>query len=179
MHNRNKRFMTILVAIFMTMISGYAQNKAIGTTFSFSGIGIMYEHLISDECFITADIRTELGEVFMERTDTPGLSASVIANFIITSWKSSNGNDLILYAGPGMTVGSANDFHISRGYFFGLKGRVGIECLFKSKNISISASLCPIIGSHMVISDDSIRMRQYVNGIINSIMPEIGVKYMF
>lgn len=179
MYVRLKRFLTLLMVTIMTMSAGHAQKKAIGTCYSFSGIGIMYEHRLTEDCFITADLRTELGEVFMERTDVPGISASVIANFIISSWKSSNGNDLYFYAGPGMAIGSANDFHSDHGYFFGLKGRIGVECLFTSRNISISASLCPILGSHMSISDESIIMSQYVNGIINTILPEIGVKYIF
>lgn len=173
-----KKLTIMIMAVFSAMTLSYAQPKSIGTLYSFSGLGFCYEHVLNDECFISADIRAEMGEVFMNRTDMPGISASVTGNFILATWPSGNGNKINFFAGPGVVMGTASDYHVERGYFFGLKGRTGVECLF-DRNISISASLNPIFGSHMVIMDDSVQMKHYKNGLINAILPEIGIKYLF
>ena len=64
------------------------------------------------------------------------------------------------------------------GYFFGLKGRIGAECGF-NRNISLSVTLNPVFGSHLILMEEHIEMKYYKNGLINTILPEIGIKYTF
>ena len=160
------------------MSFSYAQPKASGGIFSFSGIGFTYEHYLNQDCFIEADLRAETTELFLNRTDYPGVSASLTSNFILKEYSSQNGNPIRIFAGSGITVGKARDLRKESGYFFGLKGRAGIECNFKRK-ISISASLNPIFAMHMVILGDHADMKYYRNGLMNLIMPEVGIKHMF
>lgn len=166
------------IAVFSVMVCSYAQPRTLGTAYSYNGASIVYEHVLSDECFIMTDLKAELGEVFTNRTDIPGISASVTANFILKSWPSSNGNVINMFAGPGAAIGLSSDYHRERGFFFGLKGRIGVECFF-SRQVSISASLNPILGTHMVINDDTVQMNYYKYGLLSSILPEIGIKYAF
>ena len=160
------------------MVSGYAQPKAVGSTFSLSGIGIMYEHALNDDCFVDVDIKAEMGEVFMNKTDLPGVSASFSCNFIIRKWSSRYGTEIKAIAGPGVAVGIASDHYKDFGYYMGLKGRAGIECSF-DRNIAVSVCLNPILGSHLSITDNMVQMKYYRNGLINAVLPEIGIKYMF
>ena len=135
-----KRRLVMTITVFSVMVCSYAQPRTLGSAFSYNGISLVYEHVLSDECFITTDLRAELGEVFINKTDIPGISASVTADFILKSWLSANGNPINMFAGPGAAIGVASDYHLERGVFFGLKGRIGVECFF-SRKVSISASL--------------------------------------
>ena len=173
-----KRRLVMTIAAFSVMVCSYAQPRTLGAAFSYNGISLVYEHVLSHECFIMTDLRAELGEVFVNRTDIPGLSASVTANFILKSWLSANGNPISFFAGPGAAIGVVSDYHQERGLFFGLKGRIGLECFF-SRKVSISVSLNPILGTHMVIKDDAVHMKYYKYGLLSSILPEIGIKYAF
>lgn len=173
-----KRFILPCIVVCASSFMSYAQPKAIGGSFSFSGIGLMYEHFLSPSCFVEADIRTETGEFFMGRTDIPGFSAAFTSNFILKEWKSANDNTISIFAGAGVAVGKSNDYHKADGHFFGMKGRAGIECLF-DRNISISMSLNPVVGSHLIVFEDHAKLEYYKNGLMNLVMPEIGVKYAF
>lgn len=172
------KILSLLSVAFLHMGVTHAQPKALGTDYSFSGISISYEHQRNEECFIHVALKTELSEVMMNRTDTPGISASFTCNFILDKWKSRNGNDIRLFFGPGIAVGSARDFKEEPGWFFGLKARGGVECEF-SRNICISASLSPIIGVHMILLENSMKMQYYRYGLLNMIIPQIGIKYLF
>ena len=173
-----KRSILSCIAVCAAMCFSYAQPRALGGIFSFNGIGISYEHSLSRTCFIEADIKAETLEFFMFRTDRPGISASFTSNFILKEFTSRNDNSIFIFAGPGISVGKACDFHKNNGYFFGLKGRAGVECSF-DRNVSISLSLNPLLGSHMVLHEDHAEMKYYKNGLLNVIMPEIGIKHMF
>ena len=172
------RLTIAFIAVFSAIFQAVAQPKAIGTTYSLSGLSIMYEHNVGEGCFIDADLRTEMGEVFRNVTGIPGISTSLSCNFILNEWKSHNGTEICAFAGPGMTVGIANDLHKDRGYFFGLKGRAGIECSF-DRGVAVSVCLNPVLGSHLVIRDEYLEMTYYRNGLLNAVLPEIGIKYTF
>lgn len=172
------RYMIACLVVFSAIFQAVAQPKAIGTTYSLSGLGVMYEHNVGEGCFIDADLRAEMGEVFRNTTGIPGISTSLSCNFTLKEWESHNGNIICAFAGPGVTAGIASDLYKDRGYFFGLKGRAGIECRF-DRGVAISASLNPVIGSHLVIRDEYLEMTYYRNGLLNAVLPEICIKYTF
>ncbi len=178
MHEALKRYVLVCLIAYAAMTYAHAQPRALGTSYSFSGLGIVYEHDLNHECFINADIRAEMLSFFMNSNDYPGISASFSCNFIIKELASRNGNSIIMFAGPGVTLGMSHDFRKDEGYFFGLKGRVGAECRFDRK-IAISVCLNPVLGSHITVIDEHIEMRYFKNGLINTILPEIGIKYTF
>ncbi len=163
---------------FAAILCCHAQPKAIGTSYSFSGLGITYEHHLGSDCFINADVRAEMAALFIDRKNDSGISASVSCNFIIKEWKSRNDNTISIFAGPGIALGLSQDLYKEMGYFFGLKGKIGTECRF-DRNISISIALNPVLGSHVIIMDEHIEMKYFKNGLINTILPEIGIKYTF
>lgn len=173
-----KRYTMLCFAVIAAMPLCHAQAKAGGTSWSFSGIGLTYEHYVHDGCFLNAGVRAETGELFMNRTDMPGVSASLSFNFILKEWTSRNGNPICAFAGPGIAVGISDDFHKDKGYFIGLKGRAGIECGF-SRNISLSASINPMLGSHLTVQGEHLEMNTFINGLLDAFIPEIGIKYMF
>ena len=169
------------IIVILTLIGStaiHAQSRSIGTTYSFSSIGLVYEHGVNNDCFIELALKGEMGEVFAGRSRIPGISASFTWNYVLKEWKISEGETLEMFAGPGVSMGYAKDLKRDKGFDFGLKGRFGIEFLFERKAI-ISLSISPVIGSHVEFNGNAINIRSYNYGLLNSIMPEIGIKYRF
>ena len=155
-----------------------AQPKAISTIWSFSGIGLGYEHHMADNSFIQAEIKSELTEVFVNRKGRVGATASFTWNLVFAQLMSGNGNTVRFFAGPGAIAGMAADRKTSAGCTFGIKGRIGAECTF-DRHICLSAGIAPVLGMHTSMKDDVFNMRLYRNGLIYGLLPEVSIKYAF
>lgn len=155
-----------------------AQPKSVGTTWSFGGIGVSYEHIVSEDSFAEFVMKAEMSEAFLDRDVLPGWSASFSWNIIFKSWSSVCGNKMDFFAGPGISTGYTKEYKDDMGLFFGLKGRVGVECAF-TRNAIISLCLAPIIGIHCVHRDGSVKLQCYKYGLIDAVRPEIGIRYCF
>lgn len=172
------RVCTVIIMGCTSVSYAYAQPKSLGTSYSFSGMALSYEHYLTNDSFAEISLKGETGEMFMGRTEIPGVSASFTWNMKIYDWTSRNGNTVSIFAGPGLTTGWGEDLRKQSGGFIGLKGRVGGECSFNRKVI-ISVSVSPVIGTHAALLEDSIRMTYYRNGLLGAVIPEIGIKYRF
>lgn len=161
-----------------SLLSAYSQPKSVGTSFSFSNIGIVYEHQCAPDTFLGISLRTETSEMFAGRKDYPGISAAASWNIIFKEWESSEGNSIRLFAGPGAVLGWTADNNDFDGMLIGLRGAIGGECLFDRK-IAISVSIAPVLGAHIVNRLNHSTMKLYKNGIYYSLIPEIGIKYTF
>lgn len=180
-HTMTRLFIKIYGIVILILIGAadvHAQPESIGTAYSFSGFSISYQHKTGTDSFIEASIKAELGEKFLYRCDYPGASASVCWNMILKEIVRDDVGKMRIFAGAGAHFGWSNDFKIDRGFNFGLKGRLGVESTFR-RNIAISVSVAPIIGLHMVRLEDSLKMEYFRNGLLNAIMPEIGIRYTF
>jgi len=167
---------SVLTVIFAGRV--HAQPESLGATFSFSGISVCYEHEVNDDTFLDFAVKADTGEMYLSRERFPGISASFTWNMILKTWDSGNGQKIDLTAGTGMAFGWSKDFMKDRGFNLGLKGRVGARFRF-TRNIGISVCVAPVLGMHMTLLKDSIRMEYYRYGLLNAIMPEIGIRYMF
>ena len=174
--NRKILLFTAFSLIFACGAAGQAKN--VGATFSLNGLAASYEHFIEPESFIELSLKAECGDMFFGLSSYPGASASITWNMIFARKESCNGNEIRMFAGPGMLVGWGNDFLRPPGFILGLKGRVGTECEF-DRNVTVSASLCPVIGTHMKFFEDHVDMRCYRSGLISAVLPVIGIKYTF
>ena len=174
--NRKILLFTAFSLIFACGAAGQAKN--VGATFSLNGLAASYEHFIESESFIELSLKAECGDMFFGLSSYPGVSASITWNMIFARKESCNGHEIRMFAGPGMLVGWGNDFLRPPGFILGLKGRVGAECEF-DRNVTVSASLCPVIGTHMKFFEDHVDMRCYRSGLISAVLPVIGIKYTF
>ncbi len=169
----------LITALSLMMIGEcLAQPKSIGTVYSVSGIRLSYEQYIDSESFIDLSLKAECGDMFFGMGIWPGLTTSFTWNMYFSRFDSRNGNEIRLYAGPGLNLGWTNDLLRPMGMTFGLKGSLGVECEFDRK-VTISAALSPVIGTHMVFHEDFIDMRYYRMGLMGLIMPEAGIRYTF
>lgn len=170
--------LAMLTAILVCSGSLRAQTRSVGTSWSFSGIGVTYEHTTSESSFVEINARTDLSKVFIGKTAKPGASASFTWNMIFAQTESRNGFRITCYSGPGATLGWSEDLKTGHGLVFGIKGRVGVCCLF-DRNIMISAGIAPELGIHASGKAGAITMNLYRSGITFGLLPEIGIKYAF
>lgn len=173
------RICCLVIILAAGFLKTGAQTRSLGASFSFSGAGICYEDVLGEDSFYQLGLKAELVEVFTGRADSPGVSVGFTCNYIIRRWQSENDNEIIFYAGPGIETGWVRDFRSDRGGFVGLKGRIGLQCLFPRK-IKVSLSLAPCIGAHFTSKEETgVRMEFYRNGLLSAVMPEIGIRYSF
>lgn len=178
------RIILILAAFLSFLTQAEAQENALGTSWSLTGIGLSYEHFINDITFIGAGIKLESGEVYVGRHNRPGGSVSFTWNTILSSWKSSEGNKISFFAGPGATIGYCKDLEINReennkeGIFFGMQGKAGISIEYP-RNICIKICVAPVLGMHLTKGNEYNMMRYYRYGLLQTILPEITISYRF
>lgn len=177
----------ILVVILLTMPflgEAYAQEHSIGTSWSFSGIGLTYEQQIKETAFVYVGAQFEMTESFLGRAAVPGGSVSFTFNDIIDSISSRNGNRISFFAGAGAAAGYCKDFRLKRkeqtrpGCFFGLKGRAGFRIEY-DRNVNITAAIAPVLGMHLSMKDETLMLRYYRYGILQTLMPELTISYRF
>lgn len=168
---------TLFVA-FICCLDSHAQSKALSSSWSYNGIGIGYEQHIDEKKFIQVDLRSEFTELFYDNKAPAGVSASFTWNVIFAQHPSRHGNKIIYFAGPGASIGWAKDIKAAAGLFFGLKGRIGAQCIF-DRGLALSVSASPVIGMHASAKKNAINMRLYRNGLTYGLLPEVGIKYLF
>ena len=170
---------TLLIALLHFSAAGlHAQPKAVSSSWSFSGIGLGYEHMVNDSGFVQIDLKTDTVDLFNERHWTPGGTLSFTWNMIFKNIVSPYGTNVNFYAGPGAVLGWSDDSKAPAGAIFGIKGRVGAELTFR-RDVSISVSTSPSLAMHLSADDGEYNMRTYRNGLVYGLIPEIGIKYCF
>lgn len=180
-------FSKILLVITLTtafLSDSFAQERSIGTSWSFSGIGLTYDQQVKETAFIHIGAKLEMTETFIGRARVPGGSVSFTWNDILGSTTSRNGNRISFFAGAGAAAGYCKDFRVKRkeqiryGSFFGLKGRAGVRIEY-DRNINITAAVAPVLGMHLYMKDETLMMRYYRYGLLQTLMPELTISYRF
>lgn len=177
-----KQCLCIITAVLLATAAGTgcmdARPKAVSSIWSLSSIGIGYEYTMDERSFGQVEMCTEMSDMFFGRGGITGVAASFTWNMIFAKAESRNGNTVSFYSGPGAVLGWSKDLGGTSGGIFGLKGRIGAECVFERK-IAVSIGFAPILGMHVSAKDDIMSMRLYRNGLMYSLSPEIGIKYAF
>lgn len=164
----------MMIMAFALNHAAMAQEHSLGTLWSFSGIGLTYEHNVSSEAFAQVSLQTEMADIFLGKAMHPGISAAFTWNLVFAQLESRNGTPLRFYAGPGLTAGTSADS--SPGLFFGLKGRVGMQCLF-DRRINVSIALAPTLGIHVSRDEENMITQIYRPGLLQIARPEISLSY--
>lgn len=180
-------FSRILLVITLTMAflsDSFAQERSIGTSWSFSGVGLTFDQQIKETAFVHFGAQLEMSETFLGRARVPGASLSFTWNDIIGSTTSRNGNRICFFTGAGAAAGYCKDFRVRRkeqiryGSFFGLKGRAGVRIEYDRK-VNITVAIAPVLGMHLYIKDETLMMRYYRYGLLQTLMPELTISYRF
>ncbi len=172
---------TCIISILLcTLCLGeiHAQKKSVGTSFSYAGTGLVYEHGFDDKNFAEVQLRMETVPLFGNRDKMPGISASFTWNMVLAEKEAGDGNMIKFFAGPGVMAGMTGDIAGSNGIVVGLKGRAGGECTF-SRKVTVSLCIAPVLGLHLGVREGMVSMLFYKTGLLYTIMPEVGIKYAF
>lgn len=172
------KYILIVSAATLLGTDAFAGSRSIGTVYSFSGISLSYVSDTSDDTFIDLGIKAELGELFLGRSGSPGISSSFTWNYILRRFEMEDGGRIGIIAGAGVAAGWAKDFRKLTGAFFGLQGRIGIDMRY-IRRIGVSVYLNPLLCFHAADDSNYIKVSIYRNGLLNAIMPEIGIRYSF
>ncbi len=155
-----------------------AQRKSIGASFSYAGVGLVYEHRMDGKSFAEFQLRSETSAIYAYAAKLPGLTASFVWNMVFAETELRDGNTVSFFAGPGVTAGFTEDIKRSKGLMFGLRGRIGGECTYR-RNVTVSFSISPVLGLHLDRRNEAFSMVVYKTGLAYAVMPEVGIKYAF
>ena len=182
--NLNLRLIMVIALTMMLPGVTTARERSVGTSWSFTGVGITYEHPLKESSFLLAGAQLEMSEVFLGTTARPGGSICFTCNDILRRMTSRNGNAVSLFAGAGAAAGYSKDYRLNgrelthHGVFFGVKGRAGVRIEY-DRNINITAAVAPVLGMHLSMKDETVMMRYYRYGLLQTLMPEITISYRF
>lgn len=119
--------------------------------------------------FQSVSIFLDYQDVLFKRTSTPGGFVRYDYHFSLL-----NQGRILLYAGPGAMAGYVTDRGQPHGLVFGLTGHFGFKYLF-DRNISIGASLHPVVGYHVHWVDGQAKLNLYQSGLWRTLMPEFSI----
>ena len=180
----NRRLIMVIVMTMGLLGRTTAQERSIGSSWSLTGVGLTYEQSIKEGSFLHLGAQLEMTETFLGRTTRPGGSISFTCNDVLHRMTSRNGNSICLFAGAGTAFGYNKDCRLKRsqatyhGYFFGLKGRAGLRIEYDRK-VNITAALAPVLGMHLSAKEETVMMRYYRYGLLQTLMPELTISYRF
>lgn len=182
--DKNRRLIMVIVMAMVLLGKANAQERSIGTSWSFTGPGLTYEQPMKGNSFLHLGAQLEMSEMLLGRTPLPGGSVNFTCNDILHSIASRNGNTISFFAGAGAAFGYSKDCSLKKGetthhgFFFGLKGRAGFRIRY-DRNINITVAVAPVLGMHLSMKDETVMMRYYRYGLLQTLMPEITIGYRF
>lgn len=180
----NRRLILVIAMTMVLLGNAHAQERSIGTSWSFSGVGLTYEHPMKHGNFLHVGAQAEMSEMFLGRTTKAGGSVSFTFNEVLRRVTSRNGNSIFIFAGAGAAIGYSKDCRLRRaqptyhGYFFGLKGRAGVRIEYDRK-VNITAAVAPVLGMHLSMKDETLMMRYYRYGLLQTLMPKLTIGFRF
>jgi len=93
-----KRFLAVLVLATAVAASAFAQPKAVGGRFGYSGLEASYQHYLGAPNFIEANLGADF-------TGGWGFKASALYNYVIAQPNWTSRGDWSIYAGVGLSTG--------------------------------------------------------------------------
>ena len=191
---RTKILTVIFFAIVATGIVA-AQPRSLGIRVGVGGLEADYQHNFSRNQFLQGNLGLDFG---YSANGVPGLKATAIYNFIWARPAWTNKGSWVMYAGPGATIGYANDevhfkaadgvnvtHFLANGFVLGICAQVGLEYTFWFP-LQISVDLRPSVCMHVngnILTDNNgnrygARVGFYDNGLLG-FAPTVSVRYRF
>jgi len=169
----------VLLTIFLSASSLFAQPKSFGYNVSHFTAGFNYEHWTSPErqSFHNVGINLDLDGLLYNAVKVPGITASYVYEFEFLDKTLTNGGNISMFAGPGATLGWTKDYKTSFGVLAGIKAVVGFEYSSARIPISVGCRVAPVLGLHTYKAGDTYLMSIYKNGLVKALTPELTIKY--
>lgn len=156
-----KKIFAIITLALALSLSSFAQPKAIGGRFGYSGLEASYEHYVGSPNFIEADLGLDYIGAF-------GFKATGTYNFVFAQPSWTSRGDWAWYAGAGLSMGyvgdkvkynvqyidadgktkNAKEWWWTRGFELSIPVQVGLEYTFWFP-LQLSVDIRPYIGMHI------------------------------
>lgn len=178
---RTKTAKTLLLAAMLLLAATFslqAQKVSAGALFSPKGSGISVAvPAAGGECTVSISALADFSGLLLGKTKYPGAMGRFYYDYtVFTKNNPETGGVLTLYAGPGAMLGYVRDRDGIFGAAAALSGELGIA-YFPIKIVKISFGFNVDLGLHFDAGDKKTRI--YMEGLIRSWMPQIGLMYCF
>ncbi len=183
-----KKIFAIITLALAVSLSSFAQPKAIGGRFGYSGLEASYEHYVGSPNFIEA----ELGVDYLGAW---GFKATGMYNYVFLQPSWTSRGDWAWYAGAGLSMGYVGDqvrYHEgdvkyidwARGFELSIPVQVGLEYTFWFP-LQLAVDIRPYLGMHICGKDinglhvpDHHKVGFYNQGLWG-FTPTLSVRYSF
>jgi len=176
------RFPTICCLFFLLFVQQKteAQSLRIGTYQSMKGLGLAADIKDANRGYHSLVLYADCCNVFYGTEKVPGFRTSYAYNIHFLGNDHSNGINVSLYSGPGVTVGYVRDHGKDFGFMGSLLADIGININFPNK-VTMSLGWSVELGFHLKKSDnpDYNVMTIYNNGLYHCHYPELKIFYRF
>lgn len=180
-----KRCCLILLALMGNLMSttlyGQGTRSEWGAIYSPKEIGLTYTSSSLDGSpWHMARIVADMLDVVRGKTGTPGVRGVYSIAYPMKTWKSLNGNQIDLVAGPGAVLGLVKDHGASHfSALAGLEGMAGIYYHLNSGFV-LGIGLSGELGLCLSAKDThDTRLSYWKHGIYQAFIPEISIAYRF
>lgn len=182
-------FHIFLVAVFAfsfldCSISASAQTfelprYSVGTFHSAKGFGLSgdifrkgSDHISSVAVFL------DMQSILNGASSSPGIRFRYNYNLPLLARELANGDNLLVFCGPGITFGYVRDTNTRIGYMCGISGDIVCSFLFKN-NLSLSLALEASVAFHLREDNNTgvMDFKFYQAGLFNAYMPELRLQY--
>lgn len=171
-----KTILTIICA-FAASSALMAQPRAAGIRIGATGLDASYQHTMSRDQFIGADLGIDFG---YNANGYSGVKATAIYNFIWARPAWTDRGSWSLYSGPGISMGFVNDImpyevgndtvgFLDSGFMFAVAVQVGLEYTFWFP-LQLAAEIRPLFGLH---ANDG-RIRDTVTDTVHKYESKVG-----
>ncbi len=189
-----KRIFAVIVLAASLAVSAFAQPKAVGGRFGYSGIEASYEHCVGAPNFFEVELGVNVADLANAQF---GFLASAMYNFVFAQPAWTDRGEWEWYAGPGIATGWLGDkvvYHDDatnsrgvtwdRGFMLGIAGQVGLSYTFWFP-LQLAVDIRPILGFHInqgeKVGDTVVgsKFGFYNQGFTYNFCPTLSVRYAF
>ena len=175
-----KTVRTLLAAAVMLLAVTFslsAQKVSAGALFSPKGSGISVAvPAAGGECTVSISALADFSGFLLGKAGFPGAMVRFFYDYTFFSRTWAAGDTLTLYSGPGAMLGYVRDRDGIFGPAVALSGELGLA-YFPIQHVRISLSLNVDLGLHFDTDDKKTRI--YMEGLIRTWMPTVGLMYCF
>ena len=177
---RPSRLAFVAVSILLMTDAGVvAQNRSVGGNFAYNEFSAMLRMPLEEKQSVRISANLDMTNVISGKNLYPGASVEVLYLFSFARKQFDSGECMLFYAGPGINAGYVRNLNMRYGVMASLTGNVGFEYVF-TVPVSLSVTLEPSLGLHFGSdADGNISMDFYKAGLLYSLCPQVGIKYLF
>ena len=169
----------MLAAMLAWCCVAAARDRKTGLNLSYNELSATFSLPMAATEELRLSLNLDMTGVVSGKCLYPGLSADVAYLYVFGEKVFESGERMEFFAGPGANVGYVRNLNMRYGVMASLTGNVGFEYVF-TVPVSLSLTLEPSLGLHFGSdADGNISMDFYKAGLLYSLCPHVGIKYLF